>query len=105
MRAGGFSLCLLLFIIALCRAKDADKNNYETRSWMQDLKDHLYDRSLLELTIPGTHDSGMLEINMTRKNSSSFSLTPRIYLLCLFRAFKDIYVSLTLYGYNRFIIV
>lgn len=74
MRAGGFSLCLLLFIIALCRAKDADKNNYETRSWMQDLKDHLYDRSLLELTIPGTHDSGMLDINMTRKNSSSFSL-------------------------------
>jgi len=30
---------------------------------MKDLKDHIYDRSLLEITLPGTHDSGAYEFN------------------------------------------
>ncbi len=53
-------LLLLLFIIfSIYLSGAASAKPYNTSTWMADMKDDLYDYSLLDITLPGTHDSGM----------------------------------------------
>ena len=55
-------VCLLLLFIICTSNVNAGKHNhhdYNPAHWMKDLKDIIYNQSLLDITLPGTHDSGM----------------------------------------------
>jgi len=52
---------LLLVYLCVIESKGIPSNGLNTSVWMEELKDDLYGRSLLEITLPGTHDSGAYE--------------------------------------------
>jgi hypothetical protein len=57
MKGGAF---LLLVVMCVVGCSYAQVPLYNTSTWMQQMGDKIYSRSLLDLTLPGTHDSGKL---------------------------------------------
>lgn len=57
-------LLLLSYVVSSCYGAGQKNYTYNPAHWMADLKDVLYNQSLLAITIPGTHDSGTHSSNM-----------------------------------------
>jgi len=60
-RNASWLLRLLFILVALAVMAAADEKklkSYNPEMWMEQMKDQIYHKSLLDITIPGTHDSG-----------------------------------------------
>jgi hypothetical protein len=51
----------LLLVLCVVSSSHAQVPLYNTSIWMQQMGDKIYSRSLLDITLPGTHDSGAYE--------------------------------------------